>query len=303
MKFRLTLILTFLKCICCFPLDDQDKLSNNSTNINYMIQHIANGIKISPDDYSFMVIVLRRRLQISWKRVCGGTLIRSRWVLTSANCVDEEYSYFSILASSNSSHMRPLMVYVKQVILHPEYRNHNYLNNIALLKLERKLSRQTYDVDYVKLPRAKNGRGIDLDLPCKEGLVMGWGKTAADEYPETSELICANVPLIPFLYCLKLYNSYYYITTVDKDQYLLCTLSPKGSGPCRVDNGGPLMCNNVQVGIFSWGFGCGKKSNPSLYVPVDQYLEFIYSVAGSRASRNGNVVNVIVVLPLLYHCI
>lgn len=51
-------------------------------------------------------------------------------------------------------------------------------------------------------------------------------------------------------------------------------LSPQG------DSGGPLMCSWngtwVQVGIVSWGRGCGLHNFPGVYIRVMSYVSWIY---------------------------
>lgn len=44
---------------------------------------------------------------------------------------------------------------------------------------------------------------------------------------------------------------------------------------CVGDSGGPLFCNNLLVGIVSWGIGCGKKNYPGVYTDVYFYRGFI----------------------------
>jgi secreted trypsin-like serine protease len=44
------------------------------------------------------------------------------------------------------------------------------------------------------------------------------------------------------------------------------------------DSGGPLMLNDgkwTQVGIVSWGIGCGKGQYPGVYTRVTSFMNWI----------------------------
>ena len=64
---------------------------------------------------------------------------------------------------------------------------------------------------------------------------------------------------------------------------MFCTLTDiSGADPCLGDSGGPLIQTNeqnesIQVGIISWGLGCGKPGSYGVYTDAGSVLEWIES--------------------------
>ena len=49
------------------------------------------------------------------------------------------------------------------------------------------------------------------------------------------------------------------------------------------DGGGPLVCEDQQgfhelTGLVSWGFGCGRKDVPGVYVKVSSFIGWINQI-------------------------
>ena len=65
------------------------------------------------------------------------------------------------------------------------------------------------------------------------------------------------------------------------------------------DSGGPLVCKFkdtwVQVGLVSWGLGCGRGNVPGVYTDIAAYSKWIVEVINRAAS----LYPVVFLIPLL----
>ena len=58
------------------------------------------------------------------------------------------------------------------------------------------------------------------------------------------------------------------------------------------DGGGPLVCEKdgqwYQVGIVSFGIGCGRRNVPGVYTKVEDYEEWIEQTILSAKRKSGH---------------
>ena len=54
------------------------------------------------------------------------------------------------------------------------------------------------------------------------------------------------------------------------------------------DGGGPLVCEdsgyNELTGLVSWGFGCGRKDVPGVYVKVSSFIGWINQIISNLST-------------------
>nr|KAG5691901.1 hypothetical protein BaRGS_033347 [Batillaria attramentaria] len=170
---------------------------------------------------------------------------------------------------------------VDEVIQHPE-NDYIYYADISLLRLQQPLT-TTATIRPACLPTRVHQ--WSTNIPC---YVSGWGVTDVSDLPEdedmyemSSILHHAKVKLWPQGKCKAVYPARLIPS-------MICAGYEHGEiDACKGDSGGPLVCQDArgawqQVGVVSWGRGCGTKGMPGVYTRVDSFLEWISNVTAER---------------------
>ncbi|XP_006901990.1 PREDICTED: mastin-like [Elephantulus edwardii] len=93
--------------------------------------------------------------------------------------------------------------------------------------------------------------------------------------PSPYHLQEVEIPLLDDEVCRRQYGNVNKV--IKKD--MLCAGSP-GRDSCQGDSGGPLVCHWrgtwFQVGVVSWGLGCGSPEFPGVYARVTYYYKWIH---------------------------
>ncbi|XP_067320706.1 granzyme A-like [Anolis sagrei] len=212
---------------------------------------IIGGRESIPHSRPFMAIV-------QGEHMCGGTLIKSKWVLTAAHCEFNETVKVILGAHSrNETERSKQTIAVAKQIPHPGFVLKTFDNDLMLLKLKRSARINRY-VSTIKLTRTF--ADIKAGTRC---LVAGWGRTHMTDkiYPDRLQEV--NVTVIDRRICSdhNHYDSHHNIT-----KNMVCAGDKKGGkDSCSGDSGGPLICKGKQTGVVSFGFGCAISRFPGVY--------------------------------------
>lgn len=243
-------------------------------------------------------------------KMCAGTLVQDRFILTAGHCVryclpntypncshhipfsqlafKVTLGQYDYLAKPKSEHLQKF--HATEIFLHPEYtnvfryRDSGFLeseprNDIAILKLDRQVKRSA-GTGSICLPSPSLWLG-----PGTLATVVGWGRMGVYEgAPHSNTLQAVNVPVLTREECLTQPGASF--PTPDQ---LCAGFSNARESACPGDSGGGLMVRDEDkiwslIGIVSTGPAeCGL--TPVIYHKVQSSLNWILDILQLSGSR------------------
>jgi Trypsin len=101
--------------------------------------------------------------------------------------------------------------------------------------------------------------------------IIGFGLTTEVNSSVSKELLDASLNVVPYDLCKNLYQY------LDNDRMICAGVSDGSKDACQGDSGGPLISKDLssQIGITSFGIGCGRPNMPAVYTRVSYYQKWI----------------------------
>lgn len=214
---------------------------------------------------------------------CGGSLVSASMVLTAAHCVDDRIDPADQLFRDpakmvivvNRADQRNRRVGEQRrvhpssntasgyaVLLHPKYDPKTYSHDVAIIVLDSPV----LTVEPIGLATPDSDV---LERPGSPLTVAGWGNMTGSPIDRSSTVMqSVKVPAVSRWECQFAYPE-------DWDSSMMCA-GVGGRDACQGDSGGPLFAelpnrrSFVQVGVVSYGTGCGKQGFPGGYARISE---------------------------------
>ena len=225
--------------------------------------HAIVGGQPASEDYPNMAAFLDDGNQI-----CGASLIAPQWVISAAHCVsslDASNYSFRIGGARDLNEAGGETIQATKVIVHPQYDD---VFDVSLFQLERP---SVYEPIRLADPSADR----DLWEPGDMARVIGYGGQFFQMPALDGQLNEVDVPVVSDADCDASYDLMY--GGID-ERVEVCAGEEEGlKDSCQGDSGGPLMVRDeagewVQMGVVSWGFGCGFPTQYGVYSRVGDSL-------------------------------
>ena len=239
---------------------------------------IVGGSQAPAGAWPSQVGLLYRSISNSFQaQFCGGTAISRSWVLTAAHCVTDGFgqplaaSSFDVLAGTQSLSGGGTRIAVVEVKVISGFEPApSWHRDVALLRLDRPTS----------VPMQAMAAQGSAVVGGTGAVTTGWGTLAYEEEQYPALLQQVGVTLRTDAQCRDGIPGGQSGYGADYRAASMVCAGQTGKDSCQGDSGGPLVVNQggtwTQVGITSWGDGCGGDF-PGVYTRVAAFRSWIDS--------------------------
>ncbi|CAH1398313.1 unnamed protein product [Nezara viridula] len=242
-------------------------------------------------DFPWVVLILGQ-ISRTYSKMCSGSVIAPRWVLTAAHCMmnGEQNIPINMLTIDVYYRLNAFKRYeVETAYKHPKFSfGKKDMQDLGLIRTRYAIESTSVGVVWTS-----------IKYPNSSCTILGYGLKGRVTKNETHvpSLSKIKVNLLPINMCQSFYTM---------DNPLICLFVVDGMGPCTGDSGSPMICENKIVGVCSRAvFGNSKTACGVYDVAVILYqridADWIHSmIAGEYSSHDVRAAGILsLTLPLI----
>jgi secreted trypsin-like serine protease len=266
---------------------------------------VVGGKPVSNGEYRFMTSIqadLSKKRPPYKEHFCGGTLIDANSVMTAAHCV----VFFGRQTNEESLGFRDVRLDVGVTVLNTDQGKPRKIERLSHVKVHPDYNgrrNNKFDVAVIRLNKPVNGidpivladpsLGDTLEDPPDDAIVAGWGDTrpqpptggVPSKFPKRMQE--GTPPLVSDAQCDAAYDRPQVDPRLEVYPRLMVCAGQTAEDTCQGDSGGPMFVEDAtlgrrQIGITSYGLGCGATGFPGVYTEVnaEPIYDFITRAAG-----------------------
>lgn len=245
---------------------------------------IIDGTPVNKEQNSYQVGLLRADEDDNQKaQFCGGTLVRKRWVVTAAHCVDAlSPLQVHVLTGTNKLDGSGVRHPVVSITVHPRWSRETIDFDVAVLRLGTEA-----EDDLLHAELATQRDEDEFAAPGDMLLASGWGSTTASPLHYGPVLQKVRLPVVSREDCAIMSKPGGVAIT---GRMICAGYEAVAKGTCHGDSGGPLAFFRVErgkriwtlVGIVSWGKGgCAPPDAFGVFARVSALRSWILATINS----------------------
>lgn len=249
-------------------------MDTSSSNLAHRDTFIILGEPADPGEIPYQAYLLSSRNNSNRGAFCGGSLIKPKWILTAAHCVEDTDKTVVHLGSNDRRNMTFTDTSYFRIV-HVLYNSLTLYNDVALVRM----TKPAPESEFISIiPIAPK----DLeDLTGKVLLNSGFGLTS-NKGQVSNVLNKVNLVAVSNKECRKSYGPLFVLKNTLCSMYSM----KKGQSPCSGDSGGPLVykvnsTTNYLVGVTSFVSGRGCDSGDfAAFGRVSSHYDWIENSTG-----------------------
>lgn len=191
---------------------------------------------------------------------CSGSILNTRWILTSTVCLTFATN-FTIVAGSNNLNGSGDTYQAASYLFHPLYNSRPFEYDALLVNTTTPIVYSTRIQPVVLTPL--------FPIVGAVAVISGWGTNDIASQITFNELRDLNTTVLSQTTCQSRFGGIFNVTSS-----VICTFVANG-GSCYFDYGAPITVCNIQFGIVRNPF-CGVF--PDLHTPISNVYNWIISI-------------------------